>query len=187
VGRRAGVLAARRRTADCVASALLGLLLLAPVLRAEVTATDIQVAARALSFVADPPTGVVRVGIVYARGNRKSSQQAQELRSLLGDGFRVGPLELKPVLVEASAVEAANVNLYFLTSHLTPAETPHFAVRGSGMRTLCITTDITQVRNGSCLLGIRSKPKVEVLVNRATALKHGVTFSTVFRVMITEV
>ncbi len=186
-GRRAVVAHRRPWALAGGLTALLCLLLATPALHAEVTATDIQVAARALSFVADPPSGTVRVGIVYAPGNRKSTQQAQALRSLLAEGFRVGPLELKPVLVEAGAVATANVGLYFLTSHLTPAETPRFATRGSNPRTLCITTDITQVRNGNCLLGVRSKPKVEVLVNRATALEQGVTFSTVFRVMITEI
>jgi hypothetical protein len=36
-------------------------------------------------------------------------------------------------------------------------------------------------------MGIRSAPKVQIVVNRAAAKDSGVAFATVFRVMITEI
>jgi hypothetical protein len=35
-------------------------------------------------------------------------------------------------------------------------------------------------------MGVRSRPKVDVFVNRPSAKENGINFSTVFRVMITE-
>lgn len=167
------------------------LLLLAPRAEAEITAADMQVAARALSFVTDPPTGKLRLGIVYAPGNPRSLQQAESLRDLLRGGYRVGTVELQPVLVESSRATGADVDLYFLTSYLSPAETPDLVpatgTQASRNRRICLTTDIAQVRNGLCTVGVRSRPRVEVLVNQATAEASGVRFSTVFRVMITEI
>jgi hypothetical protein len=167
-------------------AALLFLLGFALPASADITRTDVQVAARALSFVADPLRGTVRVGIVYAASNPKSTREAQSLRKILANGLRIGTLELQPVLVEASAVANADVDLFFLTEYITPTEAPQLFSPGSGQQTLCITTDISQVRNGICTMGVRSQPKVEVFVNRAVAEASDITFSTVFRVMITE-
>jgi hypothetical protein len=50
-----------------------------------------------------------------------------------------------------------------------------------------VTTDLNQVRDGVCLMGVRSSPKVQIVVNRAAANASGITFATVFRVMITEI
>jgi ABC-type uncharacterized transport system substrate-binding protein len=153
---------------------------------AQVTATDLQVAARALSFMENPLTGIVRVGILHSPGNARSLQEAERLRGLLGNGLRVGSLELRPVMVTAANARAANVDLFFLTESTTTVDA-HLAQPGTHESVPCVTTDLEQVRNGTCLMGIRSRPKVEIIVNRAAADASGVRFATVFRVMITEI
>lgn len=162
--------------------------LLSPVgtAHAEITKTDVQVAARALGFVSDPLSGPVRVGIVYAAGNPRSVRQAQSLRSILSEGLRVGTLELRPVLVESADVARADVELFFLTEHLAPHETPNLLGENAPRRLLCITTDLAQVRGGACIMGVQSTPKIEVYVNRAAAQANDIAFSTAFRVLITE-
>jgi hypothetical protein len=154
--------------------------------RADVTKTDMQVAARALSFVSDPLSGTVRVGIVYAETSPRSVRQAQALRNMLAAGLRIGTVELRPVLIESASTANADVDLFFLTEYIPADETPVLLSDRVRRPTLCVTTDISQVRSGACIMGVRSQPKVEVFVNRAAASANDVTFSTVFRVMITE-
>jgi len=176
----------RRRRGRCVWPAILtGLLLATAPAHADVTRTDIQVAARALSFVSNPLSGAVTVGILYSAGNSRSVRQAESLRALLAGGFRVGPLVLSPVLVELGDAAGTDVDLFFLTEHVAPNAVPR-ALGRSGTPMLCITTDIEHVRGGTCTIGIRSRPKVEVFVNSTAAKASDITFSTVFRVMITE-
>jgi hypothetical protein len=147
--------------------------------------TDLQIAARALSFMEDPLSGSVRVGIVHAPANARSARQAEELRAMLGSGLQVGNLELRPVMVELDDAEVAEVDLFFLTEYLNPHQVPLSSI--SAVRQIpCVTTDIAQVQSGTCIMGVRSTPKIEILVNRAATLESGMTFSTVFRVMITE-
>lgn len=153
---------------------------------ADITKADVQVAARALSFVSDPLSGTARVGIVYAKSSPRSVREAERLRRILVDGLRIGAVELRPVLVETADVADADVDLFFLTEHMAATETPSLLGNNNRQPILCITTDIEQVRNGACVMGVRSQPKVEVFVNRASAAANGITFSTVFRVMITE-
>lgn len=158
---------------------------LAPAALADVSATDVQIAARALGFMENPPSGTVRVGIVYSSVVRPSAAQAERLATMLGSGLTAGNLKLQPVMVEARAAETAGVDLFFLTEHLTPGDVPLSRVSAS-RKIPCITTDIAQVEAGTCTIGVRSKPKIEVFVNRAAAKASGTSFATAFRVMINE-
>jgi ABC-type uncharacterized transport system substrate-binding protein len=168
-----------------VLGALAGALVLAAPLGAEVTPTDLQVAARALSFMDKPLTGPVRVGILYAPDSPRSVRQADELQRMLGAGLKAGKLELKPVLVKVGEAAGANVDMYFLTEYVSTADAQTAGL--SVAKRPCVTIDIAQVAGGTCLMGVRSTPKVEIVINRAAAKDSGVTFATVFRVMITEI
>jgi hypothetical protein len=151
-------------------------------LGAAVTPTDLQVAARALSFMEKPLTGALRVGIVYAPESAQSLRQAEDIAKMLGAGFKSGNVELRPTLVKLADVPTANVDLFFMTEFVGPQ--PALAALKSRP---CVTTDLNQVRDGVCLMGVRSSPKVQIVVNRAAANASGITFATVFRVMITEI
>jgi ABC-type uncharacterized transport system substrate-binding protein len=152
---------------------------------AEVTPTDLQVAARALSFMEKPFAGAVRVGILYSPGSPDSVREAEALRALLGEGMKIGKLELKPALVPTSEASAASVDLFFLTEFVAAADANAAGI--AALKRPCVTTDFAQVQSGACLMGVRSAPKVQIVVNRAVARDTGVEFATVFRVMITEI
>jgi ABC-type uncharacterized transport system substrate-binding protein len=158
---------------------------ISPAARADVTLTDLQVAARALSFMEAPLTGTVRVGIVHDPANPRSTRQAQEMQVMLSDGLQVGNVELRPVMVGLDEASAADVDLFFLTEYLSSQELLLAAI-STTRQIPCITTDVAQVQRGACLMGVRSTPKVEILVNRAASIDSGMAFATVFRVMITE-
>lgn len=162
----------------------LGLAALTPA-SAEATRMDFQVAARALSFIQSPPSGDVRVGIVYSTAEPATQREAGRIERLLGDGLRVGNINLEPVVVDADAAGAADVDVFFLTDRLGKRAAV-IAELSASQDIPCVTTDIEQVRAGACALGVRSRPKVEILVNRALAEQSGAQFATAFRMMVTE-
>jgi ABC-type uncharacterized transport system substrate-binding protein len=162
-----------------------GLLLITGRALAIVMPQDLQIAARALGFLAKPPSGEVRVAVVYSSDSPQSVQEATHLMEMLGTGLTVGSITLKPTLIPVDALPRVRVGLIFLS--------PGVGSKGSLVATAarsaqvpCVTTDLTQVRSGNCAIGIRSEPQIEILVNRAAAAASGTTFSTIFRVMITE-
>jgi hypothetical protein len=152
---------------------------------AQVSPMDIQVAGRALSFLAKPLTGEVTVGIVYSPTNSLSQQSAQDLQKQLGSGLRVGNLTLKPALVTLADAARSKAGFFFLTPGVgtEAAALPDIT---KAKHIPCVTTDLGQVTAGRCTVGVRSTPKIEIVVNRAAAAASGTTFSTVFRMMITE-
>jgi hypothetical protein len=153
---------------------------------AAVTQSDLLIAARALSFLRTPMVGEVRVGIVYAPDNARSFDDAQMVLKMFGDGLKVGNLVLKPVLVKITELPNAQIGLIFLTDGLGTAGAAASAT-SLAKHVPCATVDIAQVKNGNCLMGVRSQPKIEILVNHAVATASGVEFSAIFRMMITEI
>jgi hypothetical protein len=146
---------------------------------------DVQVAGRALSFLAKPLTGEVTVGIVYSPTNPLSQQSAQDLQKQLGSGLRVGNLTLKPALVTLADAARSSAGIFFLTPGVG-SEAAALPDITKAKHIPCVTTDLDQVTAGRCTVGVRSTPKIEIVVNRAAAAASGTTFSTVFRMMITE-
>jgi hypothetical protein len=159
--------------------------LAAPAAVAEVTAQDLQIAGRALSFLQKPLSGEVAVGIVYLRSNPQSFEEAEALQSMLNEGLKVGNITLKFTLVSLEEAPRASVGIFFLTTGLG-TEAQRLAELSHAKHLPCLTTDLSQVAAGRCAVGVRSKPKIEIVVNRVAATASGIAFSTVFRMMITE-
>jgi hypothetical protein len=153
---------------------------------AEVSDTTLLIAARALSFLQHPLQGEVIVGIVYQPAIAQSALEARQLDAMMQAGFRAGTLVLRSRLIKLDELAGSNVGLYFLTSDLGTAAAGLSQLNRT-RRVPCITTDIAQVRDGNCAMGLRALPRVEILVNRAAAAASGMTFSQAFLVMITEI
>jgi hypothetical protein len=101
-------------------------------------------------------------------------------------GLRIGGLTLVPVLVSIGTFDGNGVALYFLTEGVGAAASK--VGRASRNRKIsCVTFDLNQVRSGTCVIGVQSRPRIEVTVNRAAAQASGTILSAVFRMMITEI
>ncbi len=150
------------------------------------TQSDLLIAGRALSFMENPPSGPIRTGIVYSPSDPHSVEEAANLATMLAGGFHVGNFTMLPVLVKIDDLAAANVGLILLTDHIgsdglrVPSVT-------KAKHIPCVTVDISQVQNGDCVMGVKSDPRIEIVVNRAAAAGSGTTFATVFRMLITEI
>ena len=152
---------------------------------AEITPADVMVAGRAIGFVQKFSGGDLRLGIVYAPESAQSLQQANELQAMLGSQFRAGSIVLRPFLVRVDQVSTANASLFFLTEGLGAAAA-RVASASRDRKIPCITFDLTHVRGGNCTIGVQSRPRVDVFVNKKAAAESGTVFSSVFRLMITE-
>jgi hypothetical protein len=152
---------------------------------ADVTAKDVQVMARALGFTEKPPTGDVTVGIVYQPSNPQSAKEAEDLQKMLGDGLKAGAVVLKPLLIKIDDAAGADVGVFLLTEGVG-ADAAKLAAATKAKHKACITVDLPQVQNGSCAMGVKSEPKVEITVNGTLAADSGLVFATSFRMMIIE-
>jgi hypothetical protein len=154
--------------------------------RADVTAKDVQVMARALGFTEKPPTGEVNIAIVFAPGNPQSAKEATDLQAMLGSGLKAGNLTLKPVMVKIDELGSAGDVAAFLLTEGVGADAAKVGEATKAKQKPCLTVDMAQVQSGACVMGIKSEPKVEIVVNKASAAASGISFGAAFRMMITE-
>jgi hypothetical protein len=55
------------------------------------------------------------------------------------------------------------------------------------LRAVTLSTDMSCVRSGHCVVGVATSPRVEIVVSRSAATASRVSFSQAFRVMIREI
>lgn len=153
---------------------------------AQVTAKDVQVAARVLTFTSTPFSGTVKLGIVYDPSNITSNADEQALTGILGSGLNVGSVTLVPVPVPISKLSSTPVDVLFLTSGLGAAAAA-VGTQAASAKTLCITSDLNATQEGYCAVSVQSDPKVQITINKATASATGVGFASAFLMMVSEI
>ena len=161
------------------------LLVAAEPANADISQTDLVIAARAIGFIAKINSGDLRVGIVVAPDSALSVRDGNQMRALWGNDLRVGDNVLRPVILRIDQVANADVDLFFLTEGMG-ADAAKLAGASKVRKIPCITFDVAQVRGGACTIGVQTRPKIDIFVNRKAAADSNTVFSSVFRLMITE-
>ena len=149
------------------------------------TLQDMRVAGHVLGFQESPITGEVIVAVVYNAAEAKSHDEAVAVASLLGDGFAVGGLILRPRLIEQGRLaEAVGYGAIFATIGVDEGV---LGVSVKRHQVPCLTRHLEQVEHGLCTVAICSEPSVSIVVNQANAAIAGVRFATAFRMMVREI
>ncbi len=170
---------ARHKLRSCVLGALL---FVAPAVSHADTAKDLGVAARALTFLENGPSGRATLGVVFDPSKPASVAEKNALMAALGSGYAAGALTLVGKPVEASDVAGVSgVQALFVTGGVNYAAV---GAAAKGRKLITIGSDIACVRSGGCAMGVATDPKVDITVNRATAAAVGATFKAAFRMMI---
>lgn len=151
---------------------------------ADTTAKDLQVFGKTLGFVEPGLSGTVSTAIVYDAG---SKAEADAIAAAMGAGFQAGGVTLKPVLVDVSSLSSLGSHkVAILTGGLGSKHAAIFAA-ASAAKVITVSTDESCVRGGNCVMGVKSVPSVQILVNKAAAQKSSISFKQAFRMMVTEI
>ncbi len=174
----------RRAVVWLVAVALVGTSSLRA--RAEFSAKDGQILGRTLGYVGEGITGDVIVGIVFAAGNRASQQEADVIRTVIGDGLATGRVRLRVRLVPVEQLAGATgLNALYLTSGVAE-NTDAIFTAARRLQAPIISTDLACVESGRCVVGFSSEPTVQILINQGAAERAGVHFLQAFRMLVRE-
>jgi hypothetical protein len=146
---------------------------------------DLQVAARALTFLEDGPTGSAVLGVVFDPSKPASVAEKNAVMAAIGGGFHAGALTVTGKPVEAGAVGGVSgVAALFVTTGIGYG--PVGAV-AKAKKIITIGSDPACATSGACTMSVATEPKVEIIVNRSTAAAVGAVFKAAFRMMIREV
>jgi hypothetical protein len=161
---------------------LAGALLSGPAM-AETTQRDLEVIGRALGFV-EGASGATRVvAIVYDGG---SEAEAQALAASMGAGLSTGRVTLTPRLVPAAdASGLAGADAAVLLGGTAGDAAVFSAASANGV--MSVSTDMSCVQGGHCVMGVQSAPSVRIVVNRGAATASSISFAAAFAMMVEEI
>jgi len=151
---------------------------------ASLSAHDLQVLGRALAFAQPAPSGTQILAIAYAAGDEASRRDAEAIAALIGSGLRAGAAVLRPRVVDAAGLAQGGFAAVLAAEG---AEAGPLMEATRKEKVLCVTADFAAVQAGSCVMAIRSEPRVDILVNHAAAAAAGIEFAAAFRMMIREI
>ncbi len=151
---------------------------------AETTDKDMKIAMRAIKFLSEGPKGNVKAAIVYNPADSASQQDANTIKAFISKNPKAGAATLNPTLVDVSALsEIQGSAVVLLTTNIAANHAAIFA-ETIKVGAVSISTDKSCVKNGHCVLGISSSPKVEIFVNKAAALETETNFKTAFMMLV---
>lgn len=157
-----------------------------PLRAEEVTAKDIQVIGRTLSFMVDVRAGAIQLGILYQRGEPELIRQAAAMQAILGSGLTAGRIVLQPRMVAADDLATVDhVEALFIV----PAASAVAAVAASAggrLHVPIISKDVTCAAAGYCAIAFQSEPLVEIVFSPSAAANEGVRFTAAFRMLVKQ-
>ena len=150
------------------------------------TMKDVLIAVRTLGFVTNPPIGPVDFAVIYDPDIPESVTDKDTVYAVLDGGTDIGPAFVKTVPIQITDLSRIKeYRFVLLTSGIDSSISKiNSLIRNSGI--LTISTNLSYVRSGKCVMGVESDPDVKILVSRTASEAASVTFATYFRMMITE-
>lgn len=155
---------------------------------AETDRADLSVGMKTLPLLDDKITGTATLAIVFDPANPASKQEADDIKNILNTNFQ-GPVDLKLIGILVPVTDLVKIDgsrIAVLTSGLgTYYNTISDAVAGRGILTM--STDLACVTENKCILGLVSKPHVEIYYSKTAAENAKVTFGQVFALLVKEI
>ena len=148
------------------------------------TGQDVQVMARALSFLQPPPSNEAWVAVVFAANDPASRRDADRIAALFGGGLRAGGTLLHARAMAADALAGGGAPAALIPAAGAPVDAVMAAARAR--HALCVTPILADVEAGRCTMWVRTDARVQIVVNQAAAQSCGIGFAAAFRMMVRE-
>ncbi|MDH3658781.1 MAG: hypothetical protein OEU92_01935 [Alphaproteobacteria bacterium] len=148
-------------------------------------AADLDVLIRSLNFLIDPPAGNVDLAVVYDSASSASSADARNIVDLAKDKKGAG-FTLVPRLIDERSLEGlGSAELVLLAAGADALFAPVFA-QARANKTLVVSLHQNCIDLDLCVMWVKGKPDVRIVLNRAAAQLVNARFNTTFRMMVQE-
>ncbi|MDE2029192.1 MAG: hypothetical protein KGI97_01370 [Alphaproteobacteria bacterium] len=150
---------------------------------------DLAVALKTLPLLTNKMTNPAKVAIVYDSASPESKADAESIQSII-DGGLEAPGNIKLVASMVDVAELTKLNgkqIAFLADGIPSADDRRIGNGASAAGVLTICTNIDCVKTDDCILGVVSKPRVEVYYSPAAAGRARISFVSAFTMLAKQV
>ena len=149
---------------------------------------DLAVGMKTLPLLANKITGTATLAIIFDPNNAASKEEAAGIKAILDSGFEApGDLKITGVLVPVSDLDKMmGSKIAILTSGLS-AHYGAITKVATNNGVLTMSTDLGCVKANQCVLGIVSKPHVEIYYSKTAADAAKISFGQVFAMLVKQI
>jgi hypothetical protein len=140
---------------------------------------ELQVMARAVGFVDGLPRGIIDAAVVDGPG-------AEAVMAAMSGGVSAGGVTLIARRIAPDRLAASGVRVIIVPEG-QGALHAQIAAAARQLRAVTVSTDMSCVRSGRCVIGVAARPRVEIVVSRDAGRANEVSFAQAFRIMIREI
>lgn len=150
--------------------------------------SDLSFGIKTLPLLTNKLTGTASLAIVFDPANTASKDEASSIKAIVDEEINVtGDLKIVGVLVPISDLgKMAGSKIALLTGGLNA----HYdAIRNAASENgvLTMSTDLACVQANKCVLGLVSKPHVEIYYSKTAADAAKISFGQVFTMLVKQV
>jgi hypothetical protein len=148
--------------------------------------TDLTVGLKTLPLLNNKITGTAVAAVVFDPANAESKADADAIKAVIDGGLEApGGVKLTSLMVPVSEIaKISGAKIAFVTKAACTDATSAAAASGG---VLTISTDIDCVKAGKSILGVVSKPSVEIYYSKAAGDAAKVGFSQAFSMLAKQV
>jgi hypothetical protein len=145
-------------------------------------ALDVSVGLKTLPLLTTRINGQINMAIVFDAAKPESRSDAEAIKAAVDAGLDVpGGARLVPMIVPLNELpKLKGANLIFLAKGVGPEAFVSVSQSAAASGILSMSTDVTCVWANKCVLGIVSRPTVEIYYSRAAAAASHLGFSAAF-------
>ncbi len=150
---------------------------------------DISTGLKTLLLMTNRVSGLIAVAVVFDPANPESRMDAENIRSAIDSGNGVpGGLKMTAELVGyTSFLKSTDAKVAFLAKAIPVSSFDTISATAQSSGILTISTDLDCVKSGKCVLGIMSKPRVEIYYSPAAAEAAHINFAPAFIMLAKQV
>ena len=175
------------RSSGAVCTLLFSLLTAHPVWATD--QLDLSVALKTLPLLTNKMTSPAVVAIIYDPASSESKADADRIKFLIDGGLEApGNIKLATQLTSVSELSGlSRARIAILAQGLPATDYSAIGSAASLAKVLTICTDINCVKANKCVLGVISKPQVEVYYSPVAAEAANISFASAFTMLAKQV
>lgn len=163
--------------------------LLSPSASFATSPTDVSIGLKILLLMHEKYSGAIPIAIVYNPAIPASVTDANNIKKNIDSGVGVPEeLAINAYLVSSDQInKLAGARMAFLADHLTSDGVDSVCNAASKQGIATISDNISCVRANKCVLGIVTKPRVEIYYSAIAAKASHVTFNSAFIMLAKQI
>jgi hypothetical protein len=150
---------------------------------------DLKVGLKVLPLLTNKITGTAVAAIVYEPSNPESKVDADAIKSVIDGGLEApGGVKLTGVLVPSNDLgKLSDAKIVFMVAGLTAASQDAVSKATSDASALTISTNLDYVKANKCVIGVVSKPSVQIYYSKAAADAGKIGFAQAFTMLVNQI